>query len=88
MDREADVIRAEMTETRAALDRKITMLESRARELTPREYARRHLPDYFTERVIGSVLVLIGARMAWKAYRRRPTRHERLRATINARAGW
>jgi hypothetical protein len=88
MDREADVIRSEMTQTRAELGRKITMLQSRARELSPRAYAKRHLPDYFAERMIGSVLLLVGARMVWKAYHRRTTRRERLRAAINARAGW
>ena len=78
MDREADVIRSEMSETRAALDYKLGLLESRARELTPREYARRHLPEYWAEQTIGTLLTLVGVIMAWKAYRNRPAR--RLRA--------
>ena len=70
MDSEAAVIRSEMTRTRADLDRKLTQLESRAREMTPQAYVRRHLPDYAWERAIGSALVAIGSWMAWKRYRR------------------
>ena len=47
MDSEAAVIRAEMNQTRAELDRKIGLLEARARALTPRELSERYLPDYF-----------------------------------------
>jgi hypothetical protein len=82
MDREADVIRSEMSQTRAELDKKITLLESRARELTPREYAKRHLPEYWAEQVIGTMLTFAGAIMAWKAYRKVPAR--RLRAGFRA----
>ena len=89
MDREADVIRAEMSQTRSELDRKITMLESRARQMSPRAYARRYMPDYLAERVIGGVLTLIGLRMAWGMYRRRHSpRRARLRAALNTREGW
>lgn len=86
MDREADVIRSEMSQTRAELDRKITLLESRARELTPREYAKRHLPEYWAEQVFGTLLTLVGAAMVVKVYRNRPAR--RLRAGFRADAGW
>jgi len=90
MDREADVIRSEMSDTRAQLDRKLRLLESRAKEMTPRAYARRHMPDYLAERVIGAVLTLIGVRMAWKMFRRRPRvrRREQLRAAVTARRSW
>ena len=37
MDREAAVIRSEMSQTRAGLDRKLSQLEARARDMTPRE---------------------------------------------------
>jgi len=76
-----------MSETRAQLDRKLTLLESRAKEMTPRAYARRYMPDYLAERVIGTVLTLIGVRMAWKMFRRRPRarRREQLRATVGTR---
>ncbi len=36
MDREAAVIRSEMSQTRADLDRKLSQLETRAKEMTPR----------------------------------------------------
>jgi hypothetical protein len=64
MDREAAVIRSEMSRTRAELDRKLTLLEERARELTPRRYWERHKPDFFLDRAIGSMLTVIGLRMA------------------------
>ena len=69
MDREAAVLRAEMSRTRAELDRKITMLETRARELTPRALSRRYMPDYFVDRVVGGILTLVGLKMAWGQYR-------------------
>lgn len=71
MDREAAVIRAEMSHTRAELDRKITLLETRAKELTPRQLSKRYLPEYFVDRVFGGILTLIGLRMAWRMSRRR-----------------
>lgn len=69
MDSEAAVIRAEMTQTRADLERKLVQLQERARELTPRRVVARNLPDYFADRVIGSILTLTGVRMAWKYIR-------------------
>ena len=36
MDREAAVIRSEMSQTRQALDQKLTRLEARAHELSPK----------------------------------------------------
>ena len=71
MDREAAVIRAEMSQTRAELDRKISMLETRAKALTPRQLSRRYLPEYFVDRVIGGILTLVGLRLAWRMSRRR-----------------
>jgi hypothetical protein len=88
MDREAAVIRSEMTQTRQELDRKIARLEVRARELTPRAYAERHMPDYFMERVIGGVLTLIGLRMAWGMYKRRRNRREQVRQAAAAYGRW
>jgi hypothetical protein len=69
MDREAAVIRSEMSQTRADLDRKLSELESRARDLTPRRYVERHMPDYFMERAIGSALLAVCGWMAWRRYR-------------------
>ena len=88
MDREAAVIRSEMNHTRQELDRKIAQLEVRARELTPRAYAERHMPEYMMERAIGGVLTLLGLRMAWGMYRRRRTRRTQVRQTMAAYGRW
>jgi hypothetical protein len=69
MDREAAVIRSEMSQTRADLDRKLSQLQSRARDMTPRRYVERHMPEYAWERAIGSALLVVGGWMAWKRYR-------------------
>jgi hypothetical protein len=81
MDREAAVIRAEMNQTRVELDRKLGRLESRARDMSPRRYARRHMPDYMLGRTIGVLLTFVGVRMAWRRYqaqRARRARHQAL----------
>lgn len=70
MDLEAAVIRAEMNQTRNALDSKIARLEEKAKELTPRRYWARHRPDFLWDRTIGGALTLAGLAMAWKQYRR------------------
>lgn len=69
MDREAAVIRSEMSQTRADLDRKLSQLETRAKEMTPQAYVRRHMPDYPWERAIGTALLAVGGWMAWRRYR-------------------
>jgi hypothetical protein len=53
-----------MTRTRASLDRKLTLLEERAREWSPRRYWARQVPEFFLDRAVGSVLTVIGLRMA------------------------
>ena len=89
MDREAAVIKSEMSQTRAELDRKIARLEVRARELRPSAMAQRHMPEFFVDRVIGGVLTLIGLRMAWGMVRqrRRARRHE-VRDAMTAYGRW
>ena len=88
MDREAAVLRAEMSRTREELDRKITLLETRAREMTPRALSQRYMGDYVWERVIGSVLTLVGMRMAWSRYRHLQHRRERVRGAMAAYGHW
>ena len=88
MDREAAVIRAEMSQTRAELDRKITLLETRAKALTPGQLTRRYLPEYFVDRAIGGILTLIGVRMAWRLARRNARHRELVRTTLATRARW
>jgi hypothetical protein len=77
-----------MSHTRASLDRKIAELEVRAKELTPRAYAERHMPDYLMERVIGGVLTLVGLRMAWGMWRRRHDRRRDMRAAMASYGRW
>jgi hypothetical protein len=74
MDREAAVLRAEMSRTRAELDQKLALLQTRVHELTPRRLSERYLPDYFVDRLIGGILTLVGVKMAWSQYR---ARHDR-----------
>jgi hypothetical protein len=70
MARQADLIRSEIDQTRSDLDRKLSRLQERAREMTPRRYARRFVRERAFERLMGSALMFAGALMAWKKYRR------------------
>lgn len=88
MDSEAAVIRAEMSQTRADLDRKLAELEARARDMTPRRVVQRNLPEYFADRVIGGILTLAGLRMAWRQYRDRFHRRARVRAAMASYGRW
>jgi hypothetical protein len=82
MDREAAAIRSEMSVTRASLDRKLSELEERAHELTPRHYAQRHLPEYWAEQLIGGALTLAGLWMAFRMYRAKSSRRAHMRAAF------
>jgi hypothetical protein len=88
MDSKAAVIKSEMMRTRADLDRKLVELETRARELSPRNYAARHLPENALDRAIGGVLTLVGVRMAWKHFRSRVSRRQQLRAEVAEYGSW
>ena len=77
MDREAAVLRAEMSRTRAGLDQKLSLLEQKVNDMTPRRIAQRYLPDHFADRAIGGVLALIGLKMAWSRYRAQKHQRER-----------
>ena len=77
MDREAAVLRAEMSRTRAELDEKLARLQARVSELTPQRLTERYMPDYLVDRVIGGVLTVVGLRMAWSMYRHRSNRKAR-----------
>lgn len=83
MDSEAAVIRSEMTQTRAELDRKLSLLAARTQEYTPRAVAKRHMPDYLAERVIGSVLTATGLLMALRQVRHRRARRARMQAAFS-----
>ena len=70
MDRQADLIRSEIDQTRSDLERKLARLQERARDMTPRRYVRRFVRERAFERVVGSALMFAGALMVWKRYRR------------------
>ena len=70
MDREAAVIRAEMSRTRAELDQKLSRLQGKVTDLTPRRLSERYLPEYFVDRVAGGLLTVVGLKMAWSRFRR------------------
>lgn len=88
MDREAAVIRSEMTQTRADLERKLELLQVRAREMTPRRYVERHMPDYPVERTIGAALTIAGLFMAWRMYQGRAVRRKRIRQAMESYGRW
>jgi hypothetical protein len=79
MDREAAVLRSEMSQTRADLDRKLTRLKARAEELTPRSYARRLVAERLLDRLLGVGLVTTGAMLARRAFKRRRRRGQQAR---------
>lgn len=88
MDREAAVIREEMSATRADLDQKLARLEARAREMRPRAVAERYIPDFALDRAIGAMLTLVGTRMAWRQIRERSHRRARVRAAMASYGRW
>jgi|SoiMethySBSTD1v2_1073268.scaffolds.fasta_scaffold01464_28 hypothetical protein len=88
MDREAAVLRAEMSRTRAELDHKLTLLQAKVSDITPRRLTQRYLPEYFVDRVIGGALTLVGLKMAWSQYRGRTTRRRRMRRQLGDYTRW
>ena len=84
MDSEAAVIRAEMSQTKAELDYKISQLQRKAKDMTPRSVVSRVMPERTLDYALGSVLTLVGARMAWGRYRAHRNRRERLRASLQS----
>ena len=76
MDREAAVLRAEMSRTRAELDQKLSKLQAKVIDLSPRRLTKRYMPDYLADRAIGTILTLVGMKMVWAHFRnRRQPRH-------------
>jgi hypothetical protein len=88
MDREAAVLRAEMSQTRAELDHKLTLLQERVAELSPQNLTQRYMPEYFVDRVIGGILTVIGLKMAWSQYRWHQNRRARVRGQLAAHSSW
>ena len=88
MDSEAAVIRAEMSQTKAELDYKISQLQRKAKDMTPRSVVRRVMPERTLDYALGGVLTLLGAKMAWGRYRTHRNRRERLRASLDTSNSW
>lgn len=88
MDSEAAVIRAEMTQTKAELDYKISQLQRKAHDMTPRSVVSRIMPERTLDYALGGALTLVGARMAWGRYRAQRERRERLRERLTATSSW
>ena len=88
MDREAAVIRSEMSQTRTDLDHKLELLQVRAREMTPRRYVQRHMPDYPVDRAIGAGLTVAGLFMAWRMYQGRSARRAQVRQAMESYGRW
>jgi len=63
-------------------------LEERARALTPRRYARDHMPEHLVDRVIGGVLTLVGLAMARAQWRARRTHRARVRQALISYGRW
>jgi len=88
MDSEAAVIRAEMSQTKAELDYKISQLQRKAKDMTPRSVVRRVMPERTLDYALGGMLTLVGAKMAWGRYRAHRNRRERLRASLDTSNSW
>jgi hypothetical protein len=54
-----------MSQTKAELDYKISQLQRKAHDLTPRSVVSRYMPERALDYAIGGVLTLVGATMAW-----------------------
>jgi len=77
-----------MSQTKAELDYKISQLQRKAKDMTPRSVVSRVMPERTLDYALGSVLTLVGARMAWSRFRAERKRRKRLRATLQTSNGW
>jgi hypothetical protein len=77
-----------MTQTKAELDYKISQLQRKAHDMTPRSVVSRIMPERTLDYALGGVLTLVGASIAWSRYRARRERRERLRERLAATSSW
>jgi len=56
--------------------------------MTPRSVVSRVLPARALDYAIGSMLTVVGVRMAWGRYRAQRSRRERLRANLQTSNSW
>jgi hypothetical protein len=73
-----------MSQTKAELDYKISQLQRKAKDMTPRSVVSRVMPERTLDYALGSVLTLVGARMSWGRFRAQRNRKERLRESLQA----
>jgi hypothetical protein len=71
-----------MSQTKAELDYKISQLQRKVHDVTPRSVVRRFLRARALDYALGGVLTLVGAKMAWGRLRARRQRRERLIASL------
>jgi hypothetical protein len=88
MDSEAAVIRAEITQTKAELDYKISQLQRKTKDMTPRSVVSRMMPERTLDYALGGLLTFVGARLALGRYRAMRNRRERVRADLDASSSW
>jgi len=77
-----------MSQTKAELDYKISQLQRKAKDMTPRSVVRRVMPERTLDYALGGVLTLVGAKLAWGRYRAHRNRRERLRASLDTSHSW
>ncbi|HEU5255381.1 MAG TPA: hypothetical protein VFU28_05295 [Vicinamibacterales bacterium] len=77
-----------MSQTKAELDYKISQLQRKAKDMTPRSVVSRVMPERALDYALGSVLTVVGARMAWGRYRARRNRRDRLRTSLQTSSSW
>jgi hypothetical protein len=77
-----------MSRTRAELDDKLTALHARVSDLTPRRLTKRYMPEYFVDRVVGGILIVVGLKMAWSQYRELTHRRARPQQEPNGYGRW
>jgi len=88
MGSEAAVIRSKMNQTRAELDYKISQLQRKRDQMTPRAVANRYMPEHALDYALGGVLTLLGAKMAWGGFRSRRSRAEHIRTAVMECRSW
>jgi hypothetical protein len=77
-----------MSRTRAELDQKLSMLQERVSDMSPRRLTQRYVEDYSVDRFVGGMLTLIGLKMAWTRYRELKQRRERLQREFAGYGRW
>jgi hypothetical protein len=75
-----------MSQTKSELDYKISQLQRKAHDMTPRSVVSRYMPERALDYAIGGALMLVGAKMAWGRYRTMRNRRARLVSSLQINA--